>query len=226
MMEWLFGKKQTPRQVLREHQRTITRAMRELERERRRLEQSEKKVISEIRRVAKQGQMGAARIMAKDLVRTRKHIEKMYKMHTQLQTVNMRLQTINSQAAMAEAMRGVTRAMMRMNRQINLPAMQQIMMEFERQSEIMDMKEETIGETMDDMLEDDDEEEETETIINQVLDELDINMGQELVDTPASGSVVKTSQKKERVAVGASESEVQADRDLQERLENLRKDDV
>lgn len=34
-----------------------------------------------------------------------------------------------------------------MNRQINLPAMQKIMMEFERQSEIMEMKEETIGDT-------------------------------------------------------------------------------
>lgn len=65
---------------------------------------------------------------------------------------------------MAEAMRGVTKvsgslvisdcflivnkqAMMTMNRQINLPAMQKIMMEFERQSEIMEMKEETIGDT-------------------------------------------------------------------------------
>ena len=37
--------------------------------------------------------------------------------------------------------------MMTMNRQINLPAMQKIMMEFERQSEIMEMKEETIGDT-------------------------------------------------------------------------------
>jgi division protein CdvB (Snf7/Vps24/ESCRT-III family) len=36
---------------------------------------------------------------------------------------------------------------MTMNRQINLPAMQKIMMEFERQSEIMEMKEETIGDT-------------------------------------------------------------------------------
>jgi hypothetical protein len=34
-----------------------------------------------------------------------------------------------------------------MNRQMNLPAMQRIMMEFERQSEIMEMKEDTIAET-------------------------------------------------------------------------------
>lgn len=39
------------------------------------------------------------------------------------------------------------KAMMKMNRQLNLPAIQKIMMEFERQSEIMEMKEETIGDT-------------------------------------------------------------------------------
>jgi len=222
-MEWLFGKKKTPREILREHQRTINRAIREIERERSKLQQSEKKIVADIKRVAKQGQLGAARIMAKDLVRTRKHIEKMYKMKTQLQTVSLRLQTINSQAVMAEAMKGVTRAMMRMNRQINLPAMQKIMMEFERQSEIMDMKEDAIGETMDDMLEDDDEEEETETIINQVLDEIGIDIGQELADTPMSGTT-QVQAKKERVAVG--ETEALADKELQQRLENLRKDDV
>jgi hypothetical protein len=42
---------------LREHQRTITRAIRELDRERMRLEQSEKKLIMDIKKNAKQGQM-------------------------------------------------------------------------------------------------------------------------------------------------------------------------
>lgn len=85
--------------------------------------------------------------MAKDLVRTRKYVEKMYKMKTQLQAVSLRIQTIKSQNAMAEAMKGVTRAMMRMNRAINLPSLQALMIEFQKQTEIMNIKEETIGET-------------------------------------------------------------------------------
>jgi hypothetical protein len=36
-------------------------------------------------------------------------------------------------------------AMMMMNRQVNLPAMQRVMMEFEKQSEFMDMKQEVEG---------------------------------------------------------------------------------
>ena len=49
---------------------------------------------------------------------------------------------------MAQAMKGVTKAMGNMNKQMKLPEIQKIMMEFEKQSEIMDMK----GEMMEDAI--------------------------------------------------------------------------
>lgn len=55
--QWLFGKRKTPEEVVKEHQRTINRAIRELERERNRLQQSEKKIILDIKKSAKVGQM-------------------------------------------------------------------------------------------------------------------------------------------------------------------------
>ena len=60
---------------------------------------------------------------------------------------------------MAQAMRGVTKAMMVMNKRMNLPQMQRIMMEFEKQSEVMEMKEEMMSDTMDDAFEEEGEEE-------------------------------------------------------------------
>ena len=54
---------------------------------------------------------------------------------------------------------GVTKALKRMNRQMNLPNLQKIMMEFERESEIMDLKEETISDTIDDVIGEADDEE-------------------------------------------------------------------
>jgi len=160
--------------------------------------------------------MGAVKIMAKDLVRTRSYVQKFYKMKTELQAVSLRIQTMKSQQTMGEAMRGVTRVMMVMNRQMNLPAMQRIMMEFEKQSEKMDMKEEMMSDTLDDTLEGDNEQEETEEIIGQVLDEIGINLSSQLVDAP-SNSTTKVS-KKEAVASTGGE-----DLDLQARLDNLRK---
>lgn len=65
-------------------------------------------------------------------------------------------------------MRGVTRAMASMNRQLNLPQIQRIMSEFERQSEIMDMKEEMMDDAIDDAMGETGEEEETEAVVQQV----------------------------------------------------------
>ena len=69
-------------------------------------------------------------------------------MKANIQAVSLKIQTLKSQNAMAQAMRGVTRAMMAMNKQMNLPQIQKIMMEFEKQSEIMGMKEEFMTEAM------------------------------------------------------------------------------
>ncbi|CAO3623903.1 unnamed protein product [Mucor hiemalis] len=91
-MEFLFGKKKTPQEILRQHQRSLTKAQRELDRERERLERQEKKLILDIKKSAKDNQMSACKIMAKDLVRTRRHIQKFYSMKTQLQAVGLRIQ--------------------------------------------------------------------------------------------------------------------------------------
>lgn len=85
-----------------------------------------------------------------------------------LEMNHLQVQTLKSQDAMAQAMRGVTRAMQNMNRQLNLPQIQKIMMEFEKQSEIMDMKEEMMGEAVDDAIADEGDEEETDAIVAQV----------------------------------------------------------
>lgn len=56
-MDFLFGRRKTPEEMLRQNQRALNRAMRELDRERMKLEQQEKKIIADIKKMAKQGQM-------------------------------------------------------------------------------------------------------------------------------------------------------------------------
>nr|DAD44316.1 TPA_asm: hypothetical protein HUJ06_002546 [Nelumbo nucifera] len=179
-MSFLFGNKKTPAELLRENKRMLDKSIREIERERQGLQAQEKKLIAEIKKSAKQGQMGAVRIMAKDLIRTRHQIEKFYKLKSQLQGVALRIQTLKSTQAMGEAMKGVTKAMGQMNRQMNLPSLQKIMQEFERQNEKMEMVTEVMGDAIDDALEGDEEEEETEELVNQVLDEIGIDANSEV----------------------------------------------
>jgi charged multivesicular body protein 2A len=79
----------TPAERLRKHQRALEKTQRELDRE---LENQEKKLVADIKKSAKNGQMGPLRIQAKDLVRTRRYIQKFYQMRTQLQAISLRIQ--------------------------------------------------------------------------------------------------------------------------------------
>merc|ERR550539_63131 len=154
--------------------------------------------------MAKQGQMDAVKVMAKDLVRTRRYVKKFMLMRANIQAVSLKIQTLKSQNAMAQAMKGVTKAMGNMNKQMKLPEIQKIMMEFEKQSEIMDMKEEMMSDTIDDALGDEEDEEEGEAIVNQVLDELGLQLTDELADMPvAAGSLATAGAVKNKTAVAA-----------------------
>jgi charged multivesicular body protein 2A len=82
----------TPAERLRKHQRALEKTQRELDRERTKLEQQEKKLVADIKKNAKNGQMGAVKVQAKDLVRTRRYITKFYQMRTQLQAISLRIQ--------------------------------------------------------------------------------------------------------------------------------------
>ena len=92
-MSWLFGARKTPADLLRENKRMLDKAIRELDRERTGLQAQEKKLIAEIKRVAKQNQMAAVRLMAKDLIRTRNSVTKFYALKSQLQGVSLRCET-------------------------------------------------------------------------------------------------------------------------------------
>lgn len=82
----------TPAERLRKHQRALEKTQRELDRERTKLENQEKKLVQDIKKSAKNGQIGACKIQAKDLVRTRRYIGKFYQMRTQLQAISLRIQ--------------------------------------------------------------------------------------------------------------------------------------
>ncbi|KAE9448837.1 hypothetical protein C3L33_19272, partial [Rhododendron williamsianum] len=204
-------------ELLRENKRMLDKSIREIERERQGLQAQEKKLIVQIKTNAKQGQMGAVKVMAKDLIRTRHQIEKFYKLKSQLQGVSLRIQTLKSTQAMGEAMKGVTKAMGQMNRQMNLPALQKIMQEFEMQNEKMEMVSEVMGDAIDDALEGDEEEEETEDLVNQLL-----NAPSSAVAAPAVKN--KVPQVEATGVTGATGTDdTGIDSDLQARLDNLRR---
>ena len=71
----------------------------------------------------------------------------------------------------------VTALLGSMNRQMNLPALQRIAQEFEKENDIMDQRQEMMDDAIDDATGMEDEEE-SEDVVNQVLDEIGIDLGQ------------------------------------------------
>ncbi|GMP62709.1 hypothetical protein CsSME_00024702 [Camellia sinensis var. sinensis] len=124
---------------------------------------------------------------------------------------------------MGEAMKGVTKAMGQMNRQMNLPSLQKIMQEFERQNEKMEMVTEVMGDAIDDALEGDEEEEETEELVSQVLDEIGIDIKSELLNAPSSAVAAPAANNQVAQAEATGSDDTGIDSDLQARLNNLRK---
>jgi charged multivesicular body protein 2A len=77
---------------------------------------------------------------------------------------------------MADAMKGVTKALVKINQKINLPGLQKVMAEFMKENERAEMTQEMIGDTIDDALEEDGTADQEDAIVNQVLDELGVGV--------------------------------------------------
>jgi len=220
IVEWAFGKRMTPQERLRKHQRALEKTQRELDRERVKLENQEKRLVQDIKKSAKNGQMGACKIQAKDLVRTRRYIQKFYQMRTQLQAISLRIQTVRSNEQMMQSMKGATSLLGSMNRSMNLPALQRIALEFERENDIMDQRQEMMDDAIDDVtgLED---EEEGEEVVKEVLDEIGVDLGQAMGETPSG--LQKNAVADGRVAEAIGGGGDAGDDDLQARLDSLRR---
>lgn len=134
-------------------------------------------------------------------------------MAAQISAISLRLQTLKSSQDMAKTMAGAGKLMQKCNQKMNLPAMQKIMMDFEKNSEILDMKAEMINESIDDAMADENEEQETENVVSRVLDEIGITIGESMNGL----AVVKST------AGDKEKTRSDAERTLQERLSNLQK---
>lgn len=80
-----------------------------------------------------------------------------------------------------QAMKGATQALGSMNRTMNLPALQRIAMEFERENDIMEQRQEMMDDAIDDAM-DVGVEEEGDEVVEQVLEEIGVDLSQSVGD--------------------------------------------
>jgi len=76
-----------------------------------------------------------------------------------------------------QAMKGATMALGSMNKTMNLPSLQRIAMEFERENDIMEQRQEMMDDAIDDAM-DVGVEEEGDEVVEQVLEEIGVDLNQ------------------------------------------------
>ncbi|GME74525.1 unnamed protein product [Ambrosiozyma monospora] len=227
MFEFMFGKRLTPQEQMRKNQRQLERTQRELDREKAKLQQQEKKLISEIKKSAKANQLKTVKIQARDLIRTRKQVEKFDKMKTQLQAISLRLQTMRSSSQMTNSMKDATRLLGGLNKNMNLANLTKISMEFQKSMDMMDQKQEMVDDVMDDMMDDEidvDDEEEIDEVVNKVLDEIGVDLNSKLGESNIPDALgVETEQASKAKQPQMIGAEGGLDDDLQARLDSLKR---
>lgn len=127
-----------------------------------------------------------------------------------------------------------------MNRQMNLPALQRIAMEFERENDVMDQRQEMMDDAIDEATGMEGEEEEGEDIVKEVLDEIGVDLNQsvgfpraaigefqltysKLGETPADIQKAPVNETRVAQAIGGGGGGNTSDDDLQARLDSLRR---
>ena len=124
-----------------------------------------------------------------------------------------------------QSMKGATSLLGSMNRQMNLPALQRIAMEFEKENDVMDQRQEMMDDAIDDVTGVEDEEE-GEEVVKEVLDEIGVDLGQAMGETPSGLQKTAVADGRVAEAIGGPAGAgggTTGDDDLQARLDGLRR---
>ena len=96
-------------------------------------------------------------------------------MSSQLKAISMRLATATINQNMIDALKGVNKVMASVNENMDVGQIRDILREFAKQSEKMEMQQELMGDQMDMAMDTGDTVEQTEEVYSQILGEIGMN---------------------------------------------------
>lgn len=177
--------------------------------------------MAEAKKLAKAGQERSARILAREIVNTRKAIDRMYTSKAQMGSVGFALQHSIAMIKLQGVISKSNEVMVAMNQLVNLPEMQATMGTFAREMERAGLIDELVADTMEGISGDDIETEadkEADKIVQEIMAEVlapagIAPTGAPKVAAPAVAAPVE--------AAAPAEDEDESLREMQSRLEAL-----
>ena len=153
----------------------------------------------------------ALKSMAKNLVQIRNQKNKIYASKAHLSSVGMTATSMATQVAATAAIGNVSGAMSKVNGAIDAKEMTKIMTDFQRQNEVMDVRQDLMDDLLTDAFDTDGIEDAADEVTEQVFAELGIELDQQMVGMSAPT----------QMPAGAEAEEEDAMPDLEARLDAL-----
>ncbi|KZV47552.1 vacuolar protein sorting-associated protein 241-like [Dorcoceras hygrometricum] len=204
--------KPNPQELLRDWQRRLRQECRNIERQIRDIQREEKNVQKAIKDAAKRNDMGSAKALAKEIVRSRKTVNRLYENKAQLNSISMHLgesvaiaRTVGHLSKSAEVMKLV-------NNLMKAPEVAVTMQEFSNEMTKAGVIEEMMNDAVDNALDSEDIEEETEEEIDKVLTAI---AGETAAQLPEAV-------RKEKLKQPATSEDAEENVDDEEELEEIR----
>ncbi|KAA0202763.1 hypothetical protein HAZT_HAZT009310 [Hyalella azteca] len=202
------------KEQMRTNERELRKAGTSVTRNRNELEREEKKLEAEIKKLAKTpGNQEALRVLAKQLVLVRKQKTRSYAAQSRITGISCQQKAMGANVKLAESMKSATSTMASMNKMMNPQAVAQDMRNFEKAAAQLNMTDEVVNDTLDDILNESGDEEEGDQIVQQVLEEIGIEMGSAVRGAPTPAAHLPGATKT---------SDVMTDDQLMESLAKLR----
>lgn len=180
-------KKKTVDDIIKEQSKELRGTQRQITRDRTALERQEKQLMAEIKKMARTGNKGACKILAKQLVQLRKQKDRTYAVSSKVTSMSTQTKVMNSQMKMAGAMSATAKTMQAVNKKMDPQKTMKTMQDFQKENMKMSMTEDMINDTLDDIFDESGDEEESQDIVDQVLDEIGIEISGKMVRAPAAG---------------------------------------
>ncbi|CAO3621357.1 unnamed protein product [Mucor fragilis] len=162
-----FGKK-TPDELVKKWRQEIRGQQRGIDRQIRAIDAEEAKVKKSIKQVAKKGDVKNCKMLAKELIRSQRHKDRLYTSKAQMNSIIMQLEHQLATLKVAGSLQKSGEVMKLVNQLARLPEMSQTMQQMSMEMTKAGIMEEMIGDTMD-MMDDDDIEEAADAEVNNVL---------------------------------------------------------
>lgn len=178
--------KKTTAEIISENRRMIGVQILSIERDIKNLKRAEGQKLFEVKQSAKTGNLDDAKLAARRLVQTRAQIKRLNITIDKMQGVSAQIQTMQSSNSIATAMHGCVRAIRRMNQHTNGPEMQRVILEFEKQTQMMELKDEMINDFLENEEENEEIEEESDLLVNKVFDEIGIDLLTGMSNAPST----------------------------------------